>query len=117
MLESHTLKNQWSLGVPFFRNYYTVFDAENAKVGLSLMNGTTNVVYMGTPQPTLSDVYTFTGGGDSGAVTVEFWTGVFTLVKVGAFLGVISGSFAGLIFLLQYLSTLSLMSPTLDNLI
>jgi len=67
------------------------------------MLDSTAVVTTGVSQPTTSDVQTPSPDSGSGGSSVSFLTGVFSLVKVIAVIGVFSGAVAGLMFLLQVL--------------
>jgi hypothetical protein len=86
------------LGIPFLRNYYTVFDADNAKIGIAPMLDSTASKVSGVSKPTQTE--TIPSGTSGSSTTITFTEGLFAFIRVAAVLGTISGVFAGLILLL-----------------
>ncbi len=76
-------ENYWLLGDSFLRNYYTIWDEENDRLGFApKVNSTTSTIRTGEPAPSESLVPTYDNVGEISFELIEMLGGI-TLVNLG----------------------------------
>jgi hypothetical protein len=76
-------ENYWLLGDSFLRNYYTIWDEENDRLGFApKVTATTSTIRTGEPAPTEILVPTYSNGYDIDLDLLEMLGGIM-LVNLG----------------------------------